>query len=105
MAADLTVDNLVNALRFFFKQIVENPDAPVDKDKGLVLFGTPGDDDMRSLMEAFGGTIKITVKEMPLAMQQTFPPEVAGGQGAVVWSPSEDESLRQANAQLETAQG
>lgn len=92
MAADLTVDRLCEALRFFFQQILEHPDTPVDREKGMVLFGTPGDDEMRALMEVFGGTIKITVNEMPIAMQQVFASDIAESQGAVIWEPSKEKA-------------
>ena len=92
MAADLTVNNLCDALKFFFRQIVDHPEQPVDREKGIQLFGTPGDDEMRALMEAFGGRITITVKEMPLAISQPFSAAVAEGQGGAIWEPSKDGS-------------
>lgn len=65
MSVGLTVDNLCEALRFFFRQIVDHPELPVDREQGMLLVGVPGDDTMRELMEAFGGELKITVREMP----------------------------------------
>jgi len=90
MASDLTVDNLCDALRFFLRQIAEHPEQPVDRANGLKLYGVPGDDVMRAVMEAFGGTLKVTVSEMPVAIGQGFSQELAAGQGAAVWEPSKE---------------
>lgn len=91
MAADLTVDNLCDALRFFFRQIVDTPTQPVDPEKGIVLYGTPADDTMKAMMEAFGGCIRITIREMPEAISFARGAG-AGEQGSSplnLWHPNE----------------
>ena len=85
-ANDLTVDNLCAALRFFFGQIVEHPELPVDPNLGLVLCGVPGDDTMKVLMERYGGEFKITVRELPTAMVPAFQ-EAVQGQELNLWKP------------------
>lgn len=91
MAADLTVDNLCGALRHFLKQIAERPDEPVDRDNGLILYGVPGDDVMRAVLDAFGGELKITVRELPAVFGPVFSEEPCG-QVAYLWEPSKEPS-------------
>ena len=94
MPEDLTVDNLCAALRSFFQQIVEHPEQPVDQERGVVLYGDPGDATMKALMEMFNGTVKITIREMPIAMERTFSHEIAQGPGAILWEPSKEARQR-----------
>lgn len=61
MADGLTVDSLCEAIRHFLKRIASEPEIPVDQVNGLVLCGVPSDDEMRTLMELFGGKLQITV--------------------------------------------
>lgn len=88
MTADLTVDNLCEAIRHFLREIMKDPKQPVDRVKGLVLVGTPGDDEMRTLMELFGGMIKVTVQERPTALEEPICHSPVFGR--VVWEPSKE---------------
>ena len=89
MASDLTVRNLCEAIRHFLQQIADHPELPVDRERGLVLHGTPGDDMMRDIMEAFGGELKITVRELPgeLKSIQSIP---GNPEAVTMWHPSEE---------------
>ena len=90
MAADLTLDTLCDAVRHFLRHIAEHPEQPVDRERGLVLYGVPGDDTMTALMEAFGGEIKVVVREMPKEMKDNFAAlGLAEEAGANVWSVEE----------------
>ena len=94
MAADLTLDTLCDAVRHFLRHIAEHPEQPVDRERGLVLYGVPGDDTMTALMEAFGGEIKIAVREMPKEMGQSaltnFHPLELREPGPELWQPSKE---------------
>lgn len=90
MAADLTVDNVCEAIRHFLRHIAAHPEEPVDQEKGLILFGTPGNDEMRGLMEAFGGTLRITVREAPAGIaDDALADDLLVKQGANVWRPED----------------
>lgn len=90
MAADLTVDNACEAIRHFLRHIATHPEEPVDQHKGLVLFGTPGDDEMRDLMEAFGGTIRITLREAPAGItDDRLAADLLAKEAVSVWHPED----------------
>lgn len=84
----LTVDNLCDAIRHFLRRIAAESDCPVDQVNGLVLCGVPSDDEMRTLMELFGGTIKITVREQPPTLQE--PVDHSPVFGRITWEPSKE---------------
>lgn len=72
MAEGLTVDNLCDAVRFSLREMLANPEKTVDQSRGLVLYGSVGDNEMQELLNLFGGTIKITVQEPPAVVGQPF---------------------------------
>ena len=88
MAADLTVENLGKAISHFLREIAGRPEVPV---KELTLWGTPADDGMKTLMERFGGTIRINVCKMPEEMVglELYPKAVVGD-GSNLWQPSKE---------------
>lgn len=86
MAADLTLDTLCDAVRHFLRHIAEHPEQPVDRERGLVLYGVPGDDEMVALMEAFGGEIRIVVREMPKEIRIVPIP----AESVILWQPSKE---------------
>lgn len=81
---NLTLESLCGAIKFFLKQIAEQPEKPVELPHELIIYGVPGDDVMKTLMELFQGTLKITVKELPAAMTPDFSSEV---EGLNLWKP------------------
>lgn len=82
---DLTIDNLCEAVKCFLRRIAESDD-PVDQ-RGLVMCGTPGDDEMQVLMDLFDGTIRITVNRKPTALQE--PVDHNPVFGRTTWTPEE----------------
>ena len=90
MAADLTLDTLCDAVRHFLRHIAEHPEQSVDRERGLVLNGIPGDDEMVALMEAFGGEIKIAVREMPKELERIESVQVGFVESLNLWQPSKE---------------
>jgi len=96
MSQGMTLASLLDAIQHFLREIARNPEQHVDQEKGLTLWGKPGDDEMRTLLELFGGTLKITVCELPTAMQQIgseLAPE--NGSSLNVWHPDEEQARGQ----------
>lgn len=65
----MTVDSLCNAIRVFLLHVANNPHELVDKDNGLRLWDVPKDETMKTVMDAFGGTLRITITEIPQQLQ------------------------------------
>ena len=84
----MTVDSLCDAIRYFLRKIASDPMQPVDQVNGLILCGMPGDDEMRMLMELFGGTIKITVREQPSILQEPVYHNPVFGR--ITWEPNKE---------------
>ena len=85
MVPDLTVEKLCDAIRHFFQEIAGS-DKPVDREKGITFWGTPADDTMKTLMEQFGGKLKITVIELPADLQ-FLSVEPSQNEGLNLWRP------------------
>lgn len=92
MQADLTVDNLCKAVAHFLQGIAAQPDQPINRERGLVLWGEPADDTMKTLMEVFGGVIRITVREIPPGMTEErsrMLQELSGAGGQTAAAPAD----------------
>lgn len=77
----MTLKQLTEMIRDSLFHIAQNPQEPVDQEKGLQIWGVPADDEMREVLTAFGGTLRISVMELPQQMVSTEP--VAGN----LWHP------------------
>lgn len=99
MSADLTIDNLLAAIRHFLEVAATSsaPGCGVEDDCGLpscelVLVGTPADDTMKRLMEMFDGEFRIVVRELPKEMDEiaTLAAEILTEHGgACIWHPED----------------
>ena len=93
-AADLTVDNLCEVIRFHLHNLSVLPDevATIGPGFELKLYGVPADDAMKSVMERLGGTLRITISELPTEMVDglALVNDVAGeSSGINLWQPHE----------------
>ena len=86
MVPDLTVDKLCDAIRHFFQEIAAS-DKPVDREKGITFWGTPADDTMKTIMEQFGGKLKMTVIELPADLQFLSVESMDQESGLNLWRP------------------
>jgi hypothetical protein len=81
----LTFDTLCEAIKHFLAEAVKNSDP--EKAGNLTLWGNP-DETMRTILEARGGKLVITVREMPVGLSESFPQEaVQANANASYWSP------------------
>lgn len=85
----MTIEKLCRAIGEVLTRIANSPKELVDQENGIQLWAAPEDDETRAVMEAFDGTLCITVRELPQQLQLEGEGPTPKSAQSNIWHPND----------------